>query len=144
MIALSLIILVTITLFVIIDSRFLGIGWASNSVGLCYVSEVYTPNDNISYAVSFHEVNFTFMYWTYPRSGLTEQEYTAYFLIEFSDNSSEVISIRTGGYWYAAFPGNTRPIRAETTIDTSPIAGVLYHGYLDCPVGWRFIVRLFN
>lgn len=130
------------TLHLIVDSRYLGIALVSGSVGLVYVSDFYTPNDNVTYTVSFHGVNFTFMYWIDPLP-LVDIDFTVYFLIAFADNSTEEVNIGTGGYWYA-IGGATRPINAKTTVDTSPIAGVLYNGYLDSPVGWRFIVSLSN
>ncbi len=138
MIVLSVTIIISMTWFIISDTRYLGIGWAGN--GLSYISDIYTPNNNVSYEVSFHGVNFTFMHWTYPYPAVDET-YTAYFLIEFADNSSQVLSFFTGSWWLTS--GNMiLPLTAKATIGTSPIAGVLYHGYLDRPVGWRFFVSM--
>ncbi|MHA1965103.1 MAG: hypothetical protein ACXACG_15180 [Candidatus Thorarchaeota archaeon] len=142
MIAFSLALIAGLTLYVVADSRFFGIALVGGGAGLVHASDFYTPNNNVSYEVSFHDVNFTFMYWIYPRDAPTDGPYTAYFLIEFKDNSSEVINIQTGSWWLV-HGSMTLPLTAKYTVDTSPIAGVLYHGYMDSPVGWRFIVSVF-
>jgi hypothetical protein len=140
MIIFSVIIIISATWYITADTRYLGIGWAGN--GLSYISDIYTPNNNVSYEVSFHGVNFTFMHWIYPRDAPTDGPYTAYFLIEFADNTSQVLSILTGSWW-STYGSLTLPLTAEATVGTSPIAGILYHGYLDRPVGWRFFVSIF-
>ncbi len=142
MIVLSVTIIISMTWFIISDTRYFGIGWAGN--GLSYISDIYTPNNNVSYEVSFHGVNFTFMHWIYPSYGgapPTDQSYTAYFLIQFADNSSQVLSILTGSWWVTSGTVSL-PLSAEATVGTSPIAGILFHGYLDRPVGWRFFVSM--
>ena len=141
LIAFSICIIVSMTLFLVVDIHYIGVGWVQDHGGLWYVSERCTPNNNVSYIVTFHSVNFTFMYWTYPGQ-IQDADYTVYFLIEFADNSSTVLSILTGSSLFAT-QLSTRPLVSKTTIDTSPIAGVLYHGYLDNPCSWRFIVSLF-
>jgi hypothetical protein len=138
----SLTIMISMTLFLIVDSRFLDVGWIDDAGALANISDIYTSNDNISYSVSFHGVNFTFMHWNYPKSNPPDQLYTAYFLIEFVDNSSQVLYILTGSFWLAS-GSISLPLTAEATVGTSPIAGVLYHGYMDRPVGWRFFVGMF-
>jgi len=142
MIVFSLAVISGLILYVVADSRYFGVALVGGEAGLVYASDFYTPNNNVSYEVSFHEVNFTFMYWIYPRDAPTDGPYTAYFLIEFKDNTSEVISILTGSYW-TVHGGLSYPLTTRCTIGTSPIAGVLYHGYMDSPVGWRFIVGIF-
>lgn len=140
-IALSICIIVSMALFLVIDTRYLGIGCIPDRGGLWYISERYAPTNNVSYSVVFHNVNFTFRYWTYPGQ-IMDASYTAYFLIKFADNSSSVLSIAIGSYWSTAYPGLI-PLVSSTTIGTSPIAGILWHGYLDRPLGWRFIVSAF-
>ena len=139
LIALSICIILSGTLFLVFDTRYMGVGWVPDRGGLWYVSETYSSNSNVSYTVIFHEVHFTFLYWTYPWP-LQDADYTAYFLIEFADNSSTTLSISTGSYWFTAYP-SMRPLSSITTIDTFPIAGLLYAGNLE--PNWRFIVSLF-
>jgi hypothetical protein len=140
LIALSICITISMTLFLVVDTRYLGIGCVPYYGGLWYISERYAPTNNVSYSVVFHNVNFTFMYWTYPGQ-ITDVDYTAYFLIRFADNSSALLNIILGGYWSTYYPGT--PLVSKTTIGTSPIAGLLWHGYLDRPLSWRFIVSVF-
>jgi hypothetical protein len=142
MIAVSVAVIAGSTLYVIADSRYFGVALVGGNAGWVYASQFYTPNNNVSYEVIFHDVNFTFMYWIYPRDAPTDGPYTVYFLIEFNDGSSEVISIQTGSYW-VVHGSIDLPLAAKYTVGTSPIAGVLYHGYMDNPVGWRFIVSIF-
>lgn len=142
MIVFSLAVITGMTLYVVADSKYLGVALVGGNAGLVYVSDFYTPNNNVSYEVFFHDVNFTFMYWIYPRDAPTDGPYTAYFSIEFKDNSSEVINIKTGSWWLTS-GWETQPLTTQCTVGTSPIAGVLYHGYMDSPVGWRFIVSIF-
>ena len=118
------------------DPRYLGVGMITETGGMSYVSDIYTPNDNVSYSVMFQDVNFTFLYWTYL-SYLTDDYYTAYFRIHFSDNNTEVLNLRTGAY------GDTYrnlPLLVVITVHSSPMAGILYSGYLNSPTGWQFVV----
>jgi hypothetical protein len=136
-IAISSILAASLVVYVILSPRYLGIGLVSQTGGLSHISTVYTPNNNISYSVVFIDVNFTFLYWTYPYP-LMDAAYTAYFRIQFSDNTTEVIHLNTGSYW----ANNDWPLSVVNTLHTSPIAGILYSGYLNSPVGWQFIVSL--
>jgi len=141
MITLSVVLIISMTLFIVVDTRFIGLGWVGDAGGLYYISDIYTPNNNVSYEVFFHGVNFTFMHWIDDPFDPEGEPLTAYFLIEFPDNMSEVINILTGS-WDLTHGRYTLPLTAETTINRSPIAGVLYHGYMDSPVGWKFIVSV--
>ena len=141
LVAFSICIMISVTLLLVFDIHYMGVGWVSDNGGLWYISERYTPNDNVSYTVTFHSINYTFMYWTYPGE-IQDADYTVYFSIEFADNSSTVLGILTGSSLFTTQP-STRPLVSKTTIGTSPIVGVLYHGYLDNPCSWRFIVSLF-
>ncbi|MFW9814210.1 MAG: hypothetical protein ACFFF9_17235 [Candidatus Thorarchaeota archaeon] len=134
-ILLTTIIIIGLIAFVTMDPRFLGIGMITEIGGLSHVSETYYPNDNVSYSVLFQEVNFTFLYWTYPYP-LADAAYTAYFLVQFSDSTIEEINLNTGSYWAE----NTWPLDIKTTVHTSPKAGILYSGYLNKPTGWQFVV----
>lgn len=142
MIAFSLALLSGSILYVIADSRFLGVALVGGKAGLVYVSDFYTPNNNVTYAVTFHNVNFTFLYWLYPEYLPNDSPYTACFLIEFADNSSEVISIKTGD-WFSTHWNIHNPLVSVQTEHSSPTAGVLYHGYMDRPLGWKFLVSIF-
>jgi len=123
-----------------LDPRYWGVGYIEETGGMCYVSEIYDAGDNTSYVVYFHNVTFTFMYWTYPQ-GAYDADYTAYCLIEFPDNTSEIITFYTGSDWRTS--GLLRdPLTAAIADHTSPLAGVLYHGYLDYPCGWQFFVSI--
>lgn len=122
------------------DTRYGGQGYVEETGGLSYVSEKYDSNGNSTYSVTFHDVEFTFKYWYYPY-GVQDYHYTAYFLIEFQDNTSEIISLATGSYWTTSGIVK-RPLFAVTTNHTSPIAGVLSGDYLDNPVCWRFVVSI--
>lgn len=128
----------------VLDTRYGGQGWVEETGGLSYVSEFYDPGGNISYTVRFHNVNFTFLYWTYPSGEnytVVDASYTAYFLIEFLDDTNEIISLYTGSWWTTS-GSLKRSVFAVTAAHTSPMAGVLAGGYLDNPVGWQFVVSI--
>ena len=128
----------------IMDTRTGGQGWVEETGGLSYVSEFYDPAGNNSYTVSFHNVNFTFMYWTYPSGPnytVFDASYTAYFLIEFLDGTNEIVSLYTGSWWTTS-GSLKRALSSVNTEHDNPKAGVLYGGYLDNPVGWQFVVSI--
>ncbi len=70
-------------------------------LGLCYISDIQGANDNSSYSVEFHGINFTFLYWYWPFYGaienvtwyLAEQRVQVFVLVESSDGFSEVIQL---------------------------------------------------
>ncbi len=144
LIASIIIILLTSTFgliwYTISNPRYWNQGWVEETGGLSYVSEIYGPESNASYTINFHNVNFTFMYWTYPY-GWLDVAYTAYFLIEFLDNTSEIVTFLTGSWWLTS-GSLKRPLFAVAAEHTDPIAGVLAGGYLDSPVGWQFVVSM--
>lgn len=126
----------------ILDPRYGNQGWVEETGGLSYVSDIYEAGNNASYTVSFQDVKFTFLYWTYPSGDnytVVDASYTAYFLIEFLDDTSEVVSLETGSWWTTS-GYLKRQLTAVTTEHDNPKAGVLYGGYLDNPVGWQFVV----
>jgi len=67
--------------------------------GFCHISDTQGANSNSSYAVDFHGVNFTFLYWYWPMSSVidnvtvfvAEQRVQVYILVEFSDGYSEIV-----------------------------------------------------
>ncbi|MFW9769358.1 MAG: hypothetical protein ACFFF9_17025 [Candidatus Thorarchaeota archaeon] len=135
----------------IMDTRYGGQGYVEETGGLSYVSEIYYPENNASYTVNFHDVNFTFLYWTYPSGNnytVYDAPYTAYFLITFHvDTQSnldvvfEVLTLSTGSWWTVS-GYLKRPLTAVTTEHDNPKAGVLYGSYLDNPVGWQFVLSM--
>ena len=139
-IAISTILAVSSVAYVILSPRHLGIGLITETGGWSHISDFYYPNDNVSYSVVFQGVNFTFLYWTYPLLDVTytlsDAQYTAYFHIQFSDNTTEEIHFYAGDY----FATNTWPLFITTTTHTSPKAGILHGGYLNKPTGWQFVV----
>ncbi|MGY5864891.1 MAG: hypothetical protein RTV41_09825 [Candidatus Thorarchaeota archaeon] len=119
-------------------------GWVEETGGLSYVSEIYGPEGNTSYTVRLQDVNFTFLYWTYPSGDnytVMDAAYTAYFLIEFLEDTNEVITLATGSWWTTS-GSLIRPLSVVTTEHENPEAGVLYGAYLDNPVGWQFVVSI--
>ncbi len=144
LIASIIIILLTSTFsfvwYAISNPRYSNQGWIEETGGLSYVSDIYGPKGNASYTINFHNVNFTFMYWTYPY-GVMDAAYTAYFLIEFLDDTNEILTLYTGSWWTTS-GWLKRPVSVVTTEHDNPKAGVLFGDYLDNPVGWQFVVSI--
>ncbi|MFW9846367.1 MAG: hypothetical protein ACFFD6_06445 [Candidatus Thorarchaeota archaeon] len=105
-IAVVIIVLVSIAVAVnaIIDYRLLGIGYVSNR--LCYVSDIQDTNENESYALMFHGVNFTFMYYTLPiyydENGtgyaVPDAPSTAHFMLTYPDDAVAYLNLSIGGH----------------------------------------------
>ncbi|MCK5266334.1 MAG: hypothetical protein KAR03_12065 [Candidatus Thorarchaeota archaeon] len=131
---------VVIVSVLVIHPQYLGIGFVADTGGFCFVSEPYGPNDNVSYTVNFHNVEFKFLLWYYP-PGVSDYHYTVYFNITFEDGTTETLTIATGSWWYTG-GGLNRPLSGVTTTHTSPTAGVLKGDYLDNPPRWQFTVSI--
>jgi hypothetical protein len=116
--------------------------------GICYVSTRYGLNNNESYSVMFLDVNFTFLYFTGPwytipgtniSGPLHPFTWDAFFIVSFSDNSSELIRlILRGTDTDASFSGFGYP---SFTRHTQPRAGVVIHELANDDVNtWRYLV----
>ena len=64
---------------------------------MCFVSQRYGANANITYSTVFFSVNFTFLYWTYPPPlegpngtiiTVVDAAYKAYFTVTFGDGTN--------------------------------------------------------
>ena len=95
----------------------------------------------------FHDVNFTFLYWTYyppPLEGpngtivtAADAMYKAYFTIVFKDGTRENLQHYIGGY-----PTGVRIFpHGVMTTDSSPIAGIVTN---DAWGGWQYTVALLD
>ena len=137
--------LVTLS-FGIIDSRFLWTAWSPDTGGMCFVSQRYGPNDNVTYSTMFLDVNFTFLYWMYypptvvgPNGTIItamDRLYEAYFIVVFKDGTKENFKHYFGG----GYPSFTSlfPYGVKTT-HSSPTAGIVTN---DAWGGWQYTVAL--
>ncbi len=124
----------------------IGVGLAPQG-GLCFVSERQSSEGNVSYTTSFHNVSFTFNYWTYPvmydENGtsyyVTDMPYRAYFTVRFSDGAIENLSIAVGGYT-GVFP--LAPLRTAMTTHASPQAGIGTAFTYELHGHWVFLVSV--
>lgn len=86
---------IVVTSFIPADSEYIP------NYGFCYISDSQGGNGNSSYSVIFHGVNFTFLYWYWPMSGVmdnvtvvvAEQQVQVSILIVFSDDYSEIVQL---------------------------------------------------
>ena len=101
--------------------------------GLCLLSARYDWNDNSSYSVVFHSVNFTFLYSSYPDPELRDVPYTAYFVVRFSDGLIENLSLL-----YSGFGGSS--LHGVVTSHSFPRAGVVTGSIDELWSAWRFTV----
>jgi hypothetical protein len=114
--------------FAVIDYNYLGIGLV-DEYGLCYISEIEDTNGNVSYTVDFHDVSFTFLHYNLPiyydENGtayiLVDAPNTAHFVLMYSDDEVEYLSLSVGGYVPVRPSSPLRPILGN---HTSPRAGV--------------------
>lgn len=82
----------------LISGQLLGIVWIPALGGLCFISAPFGTNENQSYSVIFHSVNFTFLGSTYDYGNLTDAPSTAHFLITFNDGQKENLTLHYGGF----------------------------------------------
>jgi hypothetical protein len=101
--------------------------------GLCLLSARYDWNDNSSYSVVFHSVNFTFLYSSYPDPRLRDLPYTAHFVVRFSDGLIENLSLLYNGFGGSSLHG-------VVTSHSFPRAGVVTGNTDELWGAWRFTV----
>ena len=140
LIILMLLSIAIITSTLLLHPLYFGVGLVEDNGGFCFVTEPYGPNDNVSYTVEFHDVEFEFLYWYYPPE-VYDAAYSVFFNITFLDGTIETLTIATGSWWFTS-GGLKRPLFGVTTLHTSPTAGILVGDYLDSPVRWQFTVSI--
>ncbi len=120
---------VSVVGFFVLDPMYLGIGVVPEC-GLCFISGVQDFNSNTTYTVVFHGVNFTFLYSTRPYY-ITDVPDLVHFMISFSDDTVENLTLSVGGY-VAIHP--SAPLRTNMTQYSDPKAGF---GTADTNQLWR-------
>lgn len=121
----------------------LGVVWAPELGGWCFVSGVFGENDDQPYWVLFHGVNFTYLGSTYDYPADTaDMPMTGHFRVAFGDGVVENLTLHYDGYiaigllrvtydWNATSHGGSR-------------AGVLTGNSLVLWQGWQFWVAIFS
>jgi hypothetical protein len=118
-----------------------------NFGGYYYVSDIQGPNSNISYSIIFHEVNFTFLYWYWPKfvvmnnitAFVAEQTVHVHVLIRFSDGSSELLIA------YVDSPGSCligidSTLHGVTSNHSNPQAGIASAETEELHSNWVYVV----
>ncbi len=105
--------------------------------GLCLLSARYDWNENSSYSVVFHSVNFTFLYSSHPDPMIPDLPYTAHFVVRFSDGLIENLSLVYNGYTALYFVGS---LQGVVTSHSFPRAGVVTGYTYEIWGAWRFTV----
>ena len=135
---LLLLALALMPIIALINAQLLGAVWIPGLGGVAYVSAPYGPNENQTYSVIFHSVNFTYVGSTYDYGNLMDQPRTAHFLITFSDGQKENLTLHYSGFK----PISRFFIRYHWTITNhvSPRAGVITGNSEVLFNGWQFLV----
>ena len=143
-----LFIILVILIVGIFDSRFLGTAWSPDTGGMCFVSQRYSANANMTYSTMFFGVNFTFLYWTYPPPTegpngtvfiVTDFPHRVFFTVTFGDGTSENLSLYVGGYVAIVpfqFPHGVR------TTHSWPSAGIVTGEEWELWGGWQYAVAM--
>ena len=135
---LLLLALALVPIIALINAQLLGVVWIPVLGGVSFVSVPYGPNENQTYSVIFHSVNFTYIGSTYDFGTLMDQPRTAHFLITFSDGQKENLTLHYDGFIGTA----VLFIRYHwnTTNHASPRAGVITGNSDVLFNGWQFLV----
>ncbi|MFX0079359.1 MAG: hypothetical protein ACFE8O_08975 [Candidatus Hermodarchaeota archaeon] len=135
---LLLLALAVVPIIALINAQLLGVVWIPALGGVSYISAPYGPNENQTYSVIFHSVNFTFLASTYDYGLLTDMPHTAHFLITFSNGQEENLTLHYDGFIGTA----VLFIRYHWNITNhvSPRAGVITGNSQVLFNGWQFLV----
>ena len=145
-----LVVLLAILILGLVDSRFLWTGWSPDTGGMCFVSQRYGANANITYSTVFFSVNFTFLYWTYPPplegpngtiTTVVDAAYKAYFTVTFGDGTNENLSLYVDGY--IVLRRFQIPHGVKTT-HSWPSAGIVTGESWGLWGGWQYTVALLS
>ncbi len=137
---LLLLALALVPITALLNAQLLGITWIPALREVSYVSAPFGPNENQSYAVIFHSVNFTFLGSTYDYGELRDLPRTAHFLITFSNGLNETLTLH-----YNGFIGISRffiEYHWKVTNHGSPRAGVITGNSEVLFNSWQFLVIL--
>jgi len=135
---LLLLALALVPITALINAQLLGIIWTPALGGVSCVSAPFGPNENQSYSVIFHSINFTFLGSTYDYGELRDLPRTAHFLITFGDGQKENLTLH-----YNGFIGIVRffiNYHWNVTNHVSPRAGVITGNSEVLFNGWQFLV----
>ncbi|MFX1299598.1 MAG: hypothetical protein ACFFAL_06500 [Promethearchaeota archaeon] len=135
---LLLLALAVVPITALLNAQLLGIIWIPALGEVSYVSAPFGTNENQSYSVIFHSVNFTFLGSTYDYGELRDLPRTAHFLITFSDGQKENLTLH-----YNGFIGLSRffiNYHWNVTNHVSPRAGVITGNSEVLFNGWQFLV----
>lgn len=135
---LLLLALALVPIIALINAQLLGVIWIPTLGEVAYVSIPFGPNENQSYSVMFHSVNFTFLGSTYDYGDLRDLPHTAHFLIIFSDEQKENLTLHYDGFigtavFFIDYNWNI-------TNHVSPRAGVITGNSQVLSHGWQFLV----
>ena len=134
---LLLLALALVPITALINAQLLGVIWIP-ALGVSYVSAPFDPNENQTYSVIFHSVNFTYLGSTYDYGNLMDMPNTAHFLITLSDGQKENLTLH-----YNGFTGMARffiDYHWNITEHVSPRAGVITGNSEVLFNGWQFLV----
>jgi len=132
--------------FAVIAYNCLGIGLI-DECGFCYISEIQDTNGNESSTVDFHDVSFTFLHYNLPmyydENGtaytLVDAPNTAHFMLMYSDDKVEYLSLSMEGYVPLRPNSPLRPILGN---HTSPRADVATAFAPDLHFKWVLLVSV--
>jgi hypothetical protein len=122
-------------------SALLGVVWVPEQGGWCFVSGVFGENQNQTYSVLFHGVNFTFLGSTCDFGDATDAPSTAHFRVAFGDGGVENLTLRYDGY--IAIAWLVVHYYWNATSHGEPKAGVVTGNSAALFCGWQFWVAPF-
>ncbi len=135
---LLLLALALVPMIALIRAQLLGVIWIPALGGVSYVSAPFGPNENQSYSVIFHSVNFTYLGSTYDYGDLRDLPKTVHFLITFSDGQKENLTLHYDGLISTAVL--FIEYHWNITNHVSPRAGVITGNSQVLSHGWQFLV----
>ena len=116
--------------------------------GYFYISEIQNDNENVSYSIIFHDVNFTFLYWHWPYSVLdnvtnyfAEVPLDVFVQVTFSDNTSEILHLVVDSPG-SCLIGESPELRGVTTSHSQPRAGVANAETWELQSRWVYTVSV--